>query len=134
MATALLDTNAVSDLMWGHPKFKTKLASHPDAVVTSVVVLGEIRYGLERLSTGKRRADLESRAHSIFVVLDALPVSDAIVEVYGRVKASLESQGVIVGDNDLWIAATALDLGALLISRDQLFTQIPSLQVADWTI
>ena len=44
--------------------------------------------------------------------LDVLHVSDAIAEVYGRVKASLESQGVIVGDNDLWIAATALDLAA----------------------
>jgi predicted nucleic acid-binding protein len=84
MATALLDTNAVSDLMRGHPKFKTKLASHPDAVVTSVDALGEIRYGLERLSTGKRRADLESRAHSIFIALDVLPVPRMARDGKGR--------------------------------------------------
>jgi predicted nucleic acid-binding protein len=35
-------------------------------------------------------------------------------------------------DNDLWIAATALHLGAILVSRDKMFAYVPGLQVVDW--
>jgi predicted nucleic acid-binding protein len=45
MAAALLDTNAVSDLMRDHPKVQARVGSHPDLVLTSVVVVGEIIYG-----------------------------------------------------------------------------------------
>jgi predicted nucleic acid-binding protein len=65
MPAALLDTNAVSDLMRDHPKVKVRVGSHPDPVLTSVVVAGEIRYGLSRLPPGKKRRDLEARAQSI---------------------------------------------------------------------
>jgi predicted nucleic acid-binding protein len=36
--------------------------------------------------------------------------------------------------HDLWIAATALALGAVLISRDNDFQQIDGLTVEDWTV
>ena len=48
MPTALLDTNAVSDLMRDHPQVKARVGSHPDPVVTSVIVVGELRHGLSR--------------------------------------------------------------------------------------
>ena len=50
MSAALLDTNAVSDLMRDHPQVKARLAAHQDAIAASVVVLGEIRYGAFRRS------------------------------------------------------------------------------------
>jgi predicted nucleic acid-binding protein len=46
----------------------------------------------------------------------------------------LESQGLNLDDNDLWIAATALTLGNLLVTRDQIFSQVPTLQVEDWSV
>jgi len=36
-------------------------------------------------------------------------------------------------ENDLWIAATALAMGAALITRDSHFEQIEGLSVQDWT-
>ena len=36
--------------------------------------------------------------------------------------------------NDLWIAATALALDAVLITRDSDFQQIEGLSVNDWTV
>jgi predicted nucleic acid-binding protein len=64
MPAALLDTNAVSDLMRDHPQVKARLGAHSDIVATSVLVIGEIRYGLNRLPAGKKRADLEARART----------------------------------------------------------------------
>jgi predicted nucleic acid-binding protein len=43
MAGALLDTNAVSDLMRDHPKVKARVGIHPDPVLTSVVVFRPVQ-------------------------------------------------------------------------------------------
>ena len=134
MPPASLDTNALSDLMRDHPQLKANLAKHSDPIVTSVVVVGEIRYGLTRLPAGKKRSDLEARARSILATLRIEPVTEPIAEAYGRLKASLEGQGLNLDDNDLWIAATALAAGHLVVTRDRIFTQIPGLQVADWCV
>jgi len=133
MPAALLDTNAVSDLMRDHPVVTTRVANHPDPVITSVVVVGEIRFGLNRLPPGKKRTDLEARARRAFSKMPVEPVTDAIADRYGELKAALEARGLNLADNDLWIAATALILNHTLITRDAIFTQIPGLLVEDWT-
>jgi predicted nucleic acid-binding protein len=48
-------------------------------------------------------------------------------------KRTLETHGLSLDDNDLWIAATALSLPAVLVSRDTDFTRIPTLHLEDWT-
>jgi predicted nucleic acid-binding protein len=133
MPPALLDTNAVSDLMRHHAKVKAKVANYGGPLVTSVVVWGEIRYGLERLPPGKKRNDLESRARVILSALPAESVTPQVAQEYGRLKAHLESKGLSLQDNDLWIAATAFMPGAILVSRDQTFALAFGLQTEDWT-
>lgn len=134
MPAALLDTNAVSDLIRDHPQVKARIGKHADPIGTSVVVVGELRYGLDRLPTGKKRTDLEARAHNILAALRIEPVTEPIANTYGRLKASVESQGLNLDDNDLWIAATAMTHGNLLVSRDQIFARVPGLQVEDWSL
>jgi tRNA(fMet)-specific endonuclease VapC len=129
----LLDTNTVSALMADHPKIKARLSQQP-TVVTSAVVLGEVRYGLERLPAGKRRSDLESKANQVFAAMPIEPVTPTAGDLYGRIRRQLEMQGLSLSDNDLWIAATALSLGAILVSNDQAFTNVPGLTAEDWTV
>jgi predicted nucleic acid-binding protein len=133
MPVALLDTNAVSDLMRDHARVKARVATFTGAVLTSVVVRGEIRYGLEWLPPGKKRTDLEARALTILAALPGEPVTAQVSEIYGRTKASGEASGLNMGENDLWIVATALALGAILVTRDHIFMQVPGLLVEDWT-
>jgi hypothetical protein len=78
MPAALLNTNAVSDLMRDQPQLKARVAKHADPILTSVVVVGEIRYGLSRLPAGKKRNGLEVRAHSILATIRIEPVTEAI--------------------------------------------------------
>ncbi len=134
MPAALLDTNAISDLMRDHAAIKARIRTHGDLILTSVVAIGEIRYGLDRLPAGKKRTDLESRAGAILAAISIEPITADIAETYGRLKAAMEIQGVIVDDNDLWIAATAIANGHLIVTRDQVFTQVPGLIVENWTI
>ena len=134
MAAALLDTNAISDLMRDHSPILARLAKHTDPIATSVVVVGEIRYGLERLPFGKKRTDLEARALRVLTNVRIEVVDEQIADAYGRLKASLEGQGLNLEDNDVMIAATAMTLGSLLVTRDQIFSRIPGLQVEDWSV
>ena len=134
MTAAILDTNAISDLMRDQSQLRANVARHTDRIVTSVVVIGEIRYGLDRLTPGKKRDELEARARTILVGLAIEPISQRIADTYGSLKASLEQQGLRLGDNDLWIAATALTLNGILVTRDRIFSHIPGLQVADWSV
>ncbi len=129
----LLDTNTVSCVMADHLKVKARLALQPGQVVTCAIVRGEIRYGLERLPIGKRRTNLEAKASAVSATLPIEPIVAAAADIYGTIRRGLELQGHNLSDNDLWIAAAALSLGAILVSNDQAFRHVPGLSVEDWT-
>ena len=131
-----MDTNAFSDLMREHPKMDAHLASASPAerVIICSMVRGEIRYGIERLPQGRRRQELEAKATKLFAILPCQPVPEAGGDHYATVKLTRERRGLALDENDLWIAATALALGAVLISRDSDFQQIDGLTVEDWTV
>jgi predicted nucleic acid-binding protein len=81
MPPALLDTNAVSDLMRDHPRVRARLGNHADPVVTSVVVVGELAYGLGRLPAGRKRSDLEARAQQILAALRIGSITEPTLRV-----------------------------------------------------
>ena len=132
--TYLLDTNAFSDLMREHPALDKRLAEmdETEEIVICTVVRGEILYGLERLETGKRRSELESKAQKLFAVIPCKPVSETVADHYARVKLARQKQGLALDENDIWIAACALSIQATLVSRDRDFRQIDGLIVEDW--
>lgn len=131
----LLDTNAFSDLMRKHIKLDERLSSllPRDRVVICPVVRGEIRYGLEQLTQSRRREDLERQAAPLFATIPCEPVPEAAGDYYATIKLTRQQKGLTLDENDLWIAATALALGAVLITRDRDFQQIDGLTVNDWT-
>lgn len=131
----LLDTTAFSDLMREHSKIDAHMASlsPTDRAAICSVVRGEIRYGIERLPQSKRRQELEVKAAKLFAVLPCESVPEAAGDYYARIKLTRQQKGLTLDENDLWIAATTLALGAVLISRDSDFQQIEGLTVNDWT-
>ena len=134
MSLYLFDTNTVSAVMADHPKVRAKLSMQPGSTATCAIVRGEIRYGLERLPAGKRRANLEAKASTVFAALSVEPITTAAADIYGTIRRSLELKGLNLSDNDLWIAASALALSAVLVSNDQIFSLVPGLVVEDWTV
>lgn len=82
MITALLDTNAVSALMQHHAVLRARIRAHPGPVVSSVIVVGEIQFGLSRLPLGKRRAGLEVRMNQTLAGLQVEPITLAIAHEY----------------------------------------------------
>ncbi len=120
--------------MADHPGVKARLAAQPGRVLTCAIVRGEVCYGLNRLPVGRRRANLEAKAKVVFATLPVEPITAAAGDIYGTIRRRMELKGRNPGDNDLWIAAAALSLGAILVSNDQGFGHVPGLTVEDWTV
>jgi tRNA(fMet)-specific endonuclease VapC len=51
--------------------------------------------------------------------------------VYANIKVSQQRRGLSLDENDLWMAATALALSAILVSRDSDFQGIEGLSVVE---
>lgn len=71
--------------------------------------------------------------HPICRTVEILPVSDAVVVRAADIYADLYRRGLLIGDADILIAATALEHGLPLITRNQNhFRRIAGLSLADW--
>lgn len=132
----LLDTNAFSDLLREHPAIESRMAvlSDQDSIAICSVVRGEILYGIVRLPEGKRRTELMSKADKLFATLPCEAVPESAGDHYANVKSSSYNKGLALDENDLWIAATALASGAVLVTRDNDFQAVDDLTIVDWTV
>jgi predicted nucleic acid-binding protein len=134
--TYLLDTSSFSDLMRENPAVVRRLSSlsAQDTVLLCPIVRGEIAYGLKRLPEGQRRSVLEAKAEKLFGAFLCHEVTAAAAERYAQLKVVRQKKGLSLDENDLWIAAVALSLGATLITRDGDFREIDDLPVQNWAV
>lgn len=117
----LLDTSAAAALLRGDQAVVEKLDSS-DEVYTSIVVIGELPYGA-RHSTNAA-SNLEQVA-AFAAAIVGLPADEQTAEVYARLKQALRAKGRPIPDNDLWIAATAIQHRLALMNRDAHFWTYP---------
>lgn len=132
----LLDTSTCSLLMQDNSRVKGRLDSltESDYHFTCPIVKGEIFFGIVRLPDGKRRQDLEQKANELFADVPCDPIPESVSDAYAEIKVAAEQQGTSLGECDLWIAATALALDAILVASDSDYERIVGLglRLEDW--
>ena len=136
MSTYLLDTNTVSYFLRDNsPALSSRLLGMaPESLAISVITAGELRFGLLRLGAGRRATALDQRLQHILESFAVLPLPPEAGERYAATRAHLETKGTPIGGNDLWIAAHALALEAVLVTDNvREFSRVPSLVVENWT-
>jgi tRNA(fMet)-specific endonuclease VapC len=103
-------------------------------VVTSLLVVGELIYGVEK--SRRREGNLAAVEEQLAMLDGILPLTDAIVRRFGRLKAEMGRRGVIKQDVDLHIAATAIEAGATLVTNDGALLDgtIPGLIAENWNV
>ena len=123
--------------MANHTRVKDRLTSVQvtDYPFTCPIVRGEILFGIELLPVGRRRQSLENQANNLFSGLICDPIPESTGDFYAKIKPAQEL-GTPLDECDLWIAATALALDAVLITSDSDFHRVQGLlglQLEDWT-
>jgi tRNA(fMet)-specific endonuclease VapC len=103
----------------------------PGQMVMSVITYGELYYGASKsIQRAKALAELGTTVRDI-------PVEDltsTASQAYGIIRAALEKQGRVIGNNDIWIAAHAMSLGfTLATNNDREFLRVTGLSVENWT-
>jgi predicted nucleic acid-binding protein len=78
---------------------------------------------------GKRRTELEETSFQFLNAFRCEPIPERAADLYANLKAARRQQGLALDDNDLWVAATALAMGARLVTRDGDFAGIAGLSV-----
>jgi tRNA(fMet)-specific endonuclease VapC len=96
----------------------------------SVVTWGEFLYRAEKSRQRKKALELLEEFKTFVPVL---PMPETAGNAYGLMRASLESKGQPIGNNDLWIAAHAKAAGLTLVTNNEReFRRITGLKLQNW--
>ena len=120
-----LDTNRLTDLFQGDAALAERLGEC-DEVWLPLIVLAEIQAGFHGGSQQPRN-ELLLRGFLIRPTVGVLLPARETAEFYARLFVQLKRAGTPIPDNDLWIAALALQHDLVLITRDRHFESIPQL-------
>ena len=121
----LLDTCVISELVAKKPNEKVLQwidTVDPEAVYLSVITIGEIRKGIEKLPGSKRKASLEKWLDEELLVRFSGRIASIDTEVmllWGKLVARLEAAGKTMSAIDSLIAAIALHRKFHLVTRNE---------------
>ncbi len=129
MSRVLLDSIAYARYVAGDRIVSAALGD-ADEVLLSVIVLGELLAGFRTGSHEARNKEILS-AFLEKPTVSILSATGETADYYGRIWASLRRAGRPIPTNDVWIAAQALETGALLITYYAHFADVPGLRIWD---
>jgi tRNA(fMet)-specific endonuclease VapC len=124
----LLDTNAIIALQRENEDLKKLLSTSTDVFVPAVAV-GELYYGAYK----SQRVEENRKNVAAFIANRVvLNVDVDTADVYGQVKQALRAKGRPIPENDIWIAALAIQYDLTLIADDAHFGEVDNLNWQGW--
>jgi tRNA(fMet)-specific endonuclease VapC len=119
----VLDTNIYTDYAEGVEETVDFMASHGQALYLPSVVVGEIHIGF---MMGARQQWNERRFRQFINRLDVeiISVDADVARKYALIYLSLRKKGAMIPINDVWIAASCMEVGGTLLTRDRHFQAV----------
>ena len=128
----LLDTNVCARYLNGKSlaiRQRLRSTNLADIAVCSVVK-GELFYGAMKSNNFEKTLHRQQEFLKLFV---SLPFDDDASFIYGRIRAELSTKGIIIGANDLQIAAIAMVNNLILVTHNvREFSRVNGLRFEDW--
>jgi tRNA(fMet)-specific endonuclease VapC len=129
------DTDTLSAVIRRDPPLHLvrRLAQVPPAEqATTTINLGELLYGAAR--RGSERLTRQVR-EAVSTATSILPFDEQAAEVYGPLRARLESEGRRLDEPDLRIASIALSHELTVVTSNvRHFARVPDLAVENWLV
>ena len=124
----LLDTNIVIAMFADEEEIQER-RQNADKVFLPSPVVGELCYGARKSS---RPIENLTRVNRLIQDFRVIPCNLETARWYGIIKDNLRQRGRLIPDNDIWIAAIAMQRGLILVTRDSHFNEVESLQTERW--
>jgi len=118
----LLDTDVMIPFLNGDVGIAELIGAR--GLYLSAVAIGELRFGAAK---SDRVEENQARVDRLEGMAEVLEVTPRTSRVYGDVKAALKRTGRPIPENDIWIAAQAIQHGLTLISKDRHFDHVEGL-------
>lgn len=126
----MLDTNIVSAVV-RDPRgkvFERLIDAGEENAFISIITHGEIWYGVKKNGSEELSQKVSAVTRRLYVAPLQLPTDQR----YAEIRLALR-QGKNIGPNDLWIAAHAVALDAVLVTNNESeFSRVPGLKVENW--
>lgn len=124
----LLDTSVLIALFADDASVKGRLALAEEVLIPSIAV-GELYYGAWK--SARPQANL-ARIDALVAESVVLGCDTGAARHYGEIKNALRMKGRPIPENDLWIAAIALEHNLTLATRDAHFGEIADVRMEMW--
>ena len=127
-----LDSNVCIEFLRGNMPNVLKLmrASGPQLFGVPTMVEAELLVGAAKSARPQENRLMVER---LLAPMERFPFGSVAAHHYGRIRASLELQGMVIGPNELVIAATCLAEGAVLVTDNvREFMRVEGLQIESW--
>jgi tRNA(fMet)-specific endonuclease VapC len=126
--SAILDTNAMSALFEGNPRL-AELLEGIHQLCLPVIAISEYRYGILRSRLPRQ---LEPLLETLIAESRVLSIDASTTESYAAVRVQLRDAGHPIPENDVWIAALAMQHGLPVVSLDSHFDAVRDLERLAW--
>jgi tRNA(fMet)-specific endonuclease VapC len=123
----VLDTNIYSDFAEGVPETVDFIATQSKLLYLPSVVIGELYFGFLK---GRRRTFNEKKLKEFMDVLhvDVIDVNADVARKYAAIYLSLLKKGTKIPINDVWVAASCMEVGGTLLTRDKHFGVVEQIE------
>ncbi|MNC14870.1 tRNA(fMet)-specific endonuclease VapC [compost metagenome] len=127
----MLDTNTVSYFLRRHPQVMAKISNiPPSSIVISSITEAELLFGVAK----RQNKTLKAAVMGFLDTVSVYPWDSAAAETYGKLRASLEKKGQVMGTLDMLIAAHAFSEKTTIVTSDRAFHSVVGLRAEDWTV
>lgn len=129
----MLDTNTASYIIKGEPvEIREHLLRVPMVnVCISAITEAELLRGVAKKPEAKR---LPIAVKEFLLRVEILPWDSLAAKTYAELRTACESEGKLLGNMDMLIAAHSKAQGTVLVTNDQAFYNIAHLlTLEDWT-
>ena len=126
-----LDTNTCIDFLKNlSENVRNRFLSIPlNEIKIPVIVKAELLLGAYK----SNKTETLERTLQFLELFEVIPFTDEMSYTYAEIRKELEAKGNKIGANDLFIAATALNKKAILVTHNtREFIRIDGLQLEDW--
>jgi tRNA(fMet)-specific endonuclease VapC len=130
----LLDTNTCIRFINGRaPQIRVHMRSIDDTdIAISTITMGEMFAGSAKSQFPQRS---RAKQDAFFIRFAHLSFDEAAADMFGQIRANLETAGTPIGPYDMQIAAIALVHDLIVVTHNvSEFRRIPRLNIEDWEI